>query len=83
MREDLLAQIQYDLEGTCKSLEEIIESLELDIDEDELEDELLNQPRPVERCKKCEWWLDVAALEIDEDLGGAVCDQCDEDMDRG
>ena len=74
--EALLGEIQYELEGTCDSLEVIIDRHELDIDADTLEDRLLDAPHPVERSSCCEWWLPVSELEFCEKRGGSVCEQC-------
>lgn len=77
--EEKLGEIQQELEGTCLSLAEIIDRHELSISEDALEDELLNQPQPVERCCGCEWWFGVTVLTFDEERGAGMCDQCIDD----
>ena len=75
--EERLGQIQHELEGTCESLDAIIDRHDLDIDADGLEDRLLDAPHPVERSTCCEWWFAVSDLEYSEERAGGVCDQCE------
>lgn len=58
----VLEELQYELEGTCNSLQLIKEVHDLDISVDELEDRLLDGCAPIERCKSCRWWLRVGDL---------------------
>lgn len=80
LTDEKLEEIQFELEGTCKALEEIIEAHELDISADALEDRLLDPPHPIERSKCCEWWFEVSNLEFDEDRNGGVCADCNPDL---
>jgi hypothetical protein len=75
----LLEELQADLEGTCKSLTQLIEEYDLDIGEDALEDRLLDGSSPVERCGRCEWWFRSTDLEFDEAGGVSLCSSCEED----
>ncbi|MCH8491111.1 MAG: hypothetical protein LAT81_14445 [Oceanicaulis sp.] len=79
--EDKLGEIQDELEGTCTSISQIIDRHDLCIDEDDLEDQLLNQPKPIERCGGCEWWFSVTDLEFDESRGAGFCTQCESEDD--
>ena len=45
-----------------------------DIGSGEVEDQLLDQPHPVERCQACEWWFPSSDLTDYEDK--FICDQC-------
>lgn len=74
---DELEQLQHDLEGTCKSLTELIESYRLEIREDELEDRLLDGNHPVERSVCCQWWFTPGELEFDCARNGGVCASCE------
>lgn len=71
-----LEEIQIELEGTCTTLDQIIEAHELDIDADALEDRLLDEPHPIERSVCCEWWFGVENLEFVEERNGGVCESC-------
>ncbi|MBW3243535.1 hypothetical protein KUV57_12755 [Epibacterium sp. DP7N7-1] len=77
--DDRLEELQADLEGTCKSLSQLIEESDLDIDEDTMEDRLLDGTSPVERCGGCEWWFRSTDLEFDEDRYISLCAECEED----
>ena len=73
----LLEEIQHELEGTCESLDAIIERHDLDISADELEDRLLDGSHAIERSGCCQWWFVVSELE--DDNGRGVCAQCEPD----
>lgn len=77
--ETQLEELQSDLEGTCKSLTQLIEENDLDIDEDTLEDRLLDGASPVERCGGCEWWFRSTDLEFDETRNTCLCADCKEE----
>lgn len=66
-------KLSYYLEGTCQSLDNAIERLELDPDVD-WEDEMLSAN--METCLGCGWWHSSGDLvhENEEDIG--YCDQC-------
>jgi len=80
LSDELLEKIQYEMEGTSISLSQIIESHDLDVDENALEEKLLDGPHPIERSKCCEWWFEVCNLEFDEEVSGGVCQSCEPDM---
>ena len=69
---DELEELQYNLEGTMDSIEQHINIEKFDILE--VEDQLLDQPHPVERCQACEWWFSSSDLTDYEDK--FICDQC-------
>lgn len=63
------------IEGTCKSVLECVEILELDPDID-WEDELLNVN--MECCVGCGWWEESCGLVWNDARNGGECDQCRE-----
>lgn len=77
--DEKLDELKHELEGTCQTLDTLIEAHSLDMDADELEDRLLDGASPVERCASCEWWFRSTDLESVE--GRPLCDSCLEDED--
>lgn len=73
---EILRKIKDKYYGTCVSLSYIIDSEELDIDENELEDRLLDVN--LEKCKLCDWWYDSGELLDDEneDSEPGFCSDC-------
>lgn len=76
LSEELLNKLQYDLEGTCRSLSEVIDSEELDISMETLEDTLLDGWHPIELCGCCGWWFAVSDLLFDEQCQRSTCEEC-------
>lgn len=76
LSEELLNKLQYALEGTCRSLSEVIDAEELDIEMSDLEDNLLDGEHPIELCGDCGWWFSVGCLEFDEQRQRACCADC-------
>lgn len=76
-----LEQVGEYLRGSCKSLGDAIEALELGdrIDESKLETDLLEVE--TELCTHCGWWHEVSELEYSEQAGGGLCEQCCEELD--
>ena len=73
--DSLLHDITHDILGTCKSLVEIVETHDLDVSEDDLEDRLLDVN--VETCPGCGWWFESCMLEeSNDDSGKFFCEQC-------
>lgn len=74
-----LVELGEYLKGSCKSIGDGIEALELgdDIDESQLEADLLDVE--VELCVACHWWHEVCDLEFVENENGGMCDQCREE----
>lgn len=81
--DEQLETLQADIEGTCKSLAQVIEENGLDIDDDELQDHLLNGSAAIELCAGCGWWHQVSELEFIEELGGGYCASCADDEGYG
>ena len=78
---EIAETIAYDLQGTCRSLAEIAESNEVDIDElsSEEEDLLYSVVDNITfECSCCGWWCEVGDW-IDVDNGENVCTQCARD----
>lgn len=75
-----LEQIGEYLRGSCKSIGDTIESLELgdDVDESQLEADLLEVE--TELCVQCNWWHAVCELQYSEANGGGLCEQCCDDL---
>lgn len=65
------------LDGTCKSIVEACQALELDEGFD-WDDALLDVN--VERCSQCEWWHESCMLTAVEARNGFFCDQCLDDL---
>lgn len=67
------------LRGTCKSVGDAIDAVELgDVDESALEAELLEVD--TELCVHCYWWHEVCDLEFSDDHGGGLCEDCREEL---
>lgn len=75
--DELINKISDYIEGTCKSLFEVIEHFELDVDDIELEDRLLDVS--TECCVVCNWWGESSDMEFDDNLNGGVCSSCHKD----
>lgn len=76
----ILEQIGEFLRGTCKSVQDAINSLELgdDIDESQLEGDLLNAD--TEMCGQCNWWHEVCELTYNNEHGCGLCDDCRDEL---
>ncbi|ENM3073095.1 hypothetical protein ACR3H8_20210 [Pseudomonas aeruginosa] len=75
-----LEQVGEYLRGTCKSIGEAIDALELgdDVDESQLEADLLEVD--TELCVHCSWWHEVCELQYSEEHGGGLCEQCCDEL---
>lgn len=73
---DLLSRVADYLQGTCKTVGEAIDALELgdEVDESELEAALVEVE--TERCGQCDWWHESFELEHYEEKGASFCDDC-------
>jgi hypothetical protein len=79
---DELERLQYHLEGTCQTLGQALDQLELNgHDHSVIEDQLLDQPHPVEECKGCAWWFEVGDLVRENEADCGYCDQCKPDQE--
>lgn len=80
LEREKLEQVGEYLRGSCKSVGEAIEALELgvDIDESSLEEDLLDVD--TELCAHCGWWHEVCDLEFSEKHGGGLCEQCSQEL---
>ena len=69
-----------ELQGTCKTIEEICDYYEVDPDEfldkfaSELDEQIFN-------CDRCGWWCEVGDYGNSED-GMSICSNCEEDADE-
>ena len=77
LEREQLVQIAEGLTGTCKSLGEVLDALEIEADEGVVQNDLLDVN--VEICVACDWWHDVSDLEYIEKFGGGLCEQCREE----
>ncbi|MBS3648791.1 hypothetical protein KEU06_09255 [Pseudaminobacter sp. 19-2017] len=73
---DDLDRLIHHIQGTCLSIEQAVESLELDPSID-WKDKLLD--RNIELCGVCNWWHESGELEFDEQRNFGVCEQCLDD----
>lgn len=75
-----LEQVGEYLRGSCKSVGDAIEALELgdDVDESQLEGDLLEVE--TELCVHCHWWHAVHELQYSEGNGGGLCQQCCDEL---
>lgn len=71
-REDAIRLAKH-VQGTCLSVEQALETLEIDADADEAEEAL--EAQNYERCAGCGWWFESSEL-IDDDDNVVGCDQC-------
>lgn len=80
LEREKLEQVGEYLRGSCKSIGEAIDALELgdDIDESTLEADLLDVE--TELCSHCGWWHEVCELKFSEERGGALCEQCCDEL---
>lgn len=71
-----LEQIGEYLRGSCKTIGDAVEALELGdgVDESQLEADLLDVE--TELCVHCNWWHEVCDLQYSEENGGGLCEQC-------
>ena len=77
--ENLWGQIIYDLNGTCKSLEQVLGEHDAEklVDHLPFLEYLDNQ---IFLCDCCGWWCDVSeAVDVSH---GVVCDQCFEENEE-
>lgn len=77
---EILEQVGEFLRGSCKSVGDAMEALELGdtIDESDLEGQLLEVE--TELCVQCHWWHEVCELQYSEKDGGGLCQQCCDDL---
>jgi len=68
-----LQQVSDELEGTCRSVESVLEQLGLAADPTEVEDQLVDLN--LELCPGCGWWMESSEL-IDANDNVVGCDQC-------
>lgn len=73
LKENEIIKVIEKLEGTCKSLDYIIEYFDLEISIDDLENQLLDYN--VERCEICDYWITDLG-ELDEDTNKVMCWSC-------
>jgi hypothetical protein len=76
--DEQIDQIKSELLGTCQSLIYVLEKLDIDASLEEAEDRLLDGDS-VELCMVCNWWHESCCLEYSDELGGGICDQCQEE----
>lgn len=70
-----LSDLGYHLRGTCKSVGEALECLEITDNGENWEDELLTVN--TEQCLGCAWWFESCELlDPDDDENIGFCDQC-------
>lgn len=74
-----LDRLAHHVQGTCQSIAEATQFLDLDESID-WEDKLLD--RNIERCGVCEWWMESCELEFNENRNFGVCEQCREKEDE-
>lgn len=79
-REQLEKVGEY-LRGSCKSVGDAIQAMDLpeDTDETKLEADLLEVE--TELCVNCGWWHEVCELQFNEEHNGGLCEQCCEQLD--
>ena len=78
MEEKINKLIQH-LQGTCKSLSEGCNDLE--IDEDKLTDEELQHlDSEIFRCVECCWWYELS--EANDYNSEVICNDCNEDKEE-
>ena len=71
--DEQIHEIADTLNGTCNSIESVLERLALELDVSDVEDRLLDVN--LERCPDCEWWCE--SWELVDDEGHVVgCDSC-------
>lgn len=75
-----LEQVGEYLRGSCKSVGDAIEALELgdEVDESQLEADLLEVE--TELCVNCHWWHEVCELQFSEEHHGGLCEQCCDEL---
>lgn len=76
-QEQLTDAAEY-LRGSCKSADDAVIALELDIDEGELCSQLLDVD--IELCGHCNWWHEVHELQYHADDECGYCEQCREEL---
>jgi hypothetical protein len=76
LSEEQLNYIYTRLQGTCQSMESLLEFLELNVDPEdiEIEMEIMN----LEKCPFCGWWMESYEL-INDDGDIVGCEQCRDD----
>lgn len=70
---EVVAKLADYLEGTCKSIVEACQALDLDEGVD-WDDALLDLN--IERCSGCDWWSESCMLTDVEEKNGFFCEQC-------
>jgi hypothetical protein len=75
LSEEQLRDIYSKLQGTCQSVEGLLEFLELDVDPEDVEIEM--ESMNLERCPFCGWWVESYEL-INDDCDIVGCEQCRE-----
>lgn len=63
-------------EGTCTSIVEIADTLDLSVDD--AEELMLDANR--ELCGGCGWWHESCMLEYDESRGAGFCQDCEPEL---
>lgn len=76
-----LEQVGEYLRGSCKSVGDAIQALDLDedLDESQLQADLLEVDTEI--CAHCDWWHEVSSLQYSEKHGGGLCQQCCEELE--
>ncbi len=68
--------IADDLDGTCDTIDSMLEKYERNFEIDELEAELCIE-FGLERCQGCDWWMESGLLDGGEnDEWEGYCDDC-------
>ena len=80
LEREKLEEIGEYLRGTCKSVGDAVQALDLDegLDETQLQVDLLEVDTEI--CVQCDWWHEPSALQYNEIHGGGLCEQCCEEV---
>ena len=76
LRDSTLQQIAEDLQGTCRSISEILEWYELEESDMDQGDYIILEEM-VMLCDHCGWWYETGEVETDD--GETICWHCKED----
>ena len=73
LTEDQMGKIADALQGTCDTVETVLEKMELEADVNDVEEAM--EQLGIKRCPSCEWWVELSET-VGDDGSDISCDSC-------